>query len=230
MTWVRIDENFPEHPKTMAAGDDAAWWFVCALAYCNRQLTDGLIPAATVRRLTNHKHPIALAMKLVEVGLLERTDDGFMVHDFLNYQPSKASVEDDRRKARERMAKARGTSADVRPNKPRSSPNPIPSRPVPDPQSSSSSSTGSSNGARHVDEDDDERIIEAIDIHARWASRNADNPRSYQRTVKANDRRDFLDDLHKCIATNPDVDARKLASSVFEMTEVDVASYAPRHP
>lgn len=164
MTWVRIDENFPEHPKVAAAGDDAAWLFVCALAYCNRQLTDGFVPSAAIRRLTSHSRPIVLAVKLIEVGLLERDEErgGFVVHDFLQYQPSKASVEEDRRKARERMAKARRSAADVRPNKPGTSDNPVrsgPSRSV-----TSQSSVRSGKGTNGHRPDDDDQFMKTISI------------------------------------------------------------------
>lgn len=230
MPWVKLDDAFPEHPKVLSAGDEAAWMYVCALAYCNRHLTDGFLPSAAVKRLTNHKSPIRLVMKLVDVGLLEQVDHGFVVHDFLDYQPSKAAIETERAGARERMANVRQRSKDVRSNvqanENRTSlyPDPVPIRPDP---SSSSSSNGSSNGARHVDEDDD-RIDHAIDIHAAWAARTADNKRSYQRTVKANDRHDHLDDLVKLIRTIPDATAGDLCRDVFGMTEVDVAVYDPR--
>ena len=189
MTWVRIDENFPEHPKIMAAGDDAAWWFVCALAYSNRHLTDGFIPASTVKRLTNHKRPIILAVKLVEVGLLDQTEGGFQIHDFLHYQPSKATVEEERRKARERMAKARGSSPDVRPNNTpnldRSSDNPSPSRPVP--SELLKSSVGSSN-VRSI-RDDDDGFTRAIDIivEAKARKHPPNGTRSiWEKTVRPN--------------------------------------------
>lgn len=227
MPWVRLEDGFPENPKVLAAGDEAAWLYVCALAYCNRHLTDGFVPSAAVKRLTGHKSPIRLAMKLVDVGLLERDDDreGFVIHDYLNYQPSKASVETDRAGARERMANARRSSKDVRPNKPRSSPNPNPNPTQPIPESSSSP-TGSSNG-RHRDDDDD-RIVHAIEIHAAWASRTADSPKRYARTVAANDRRDSVPDLLRQVELDPAVTAEQLATAVFGMNSVDVRTYDPR--
>ena len=46
----RLDDGFPEHPKVQQVGGDAAWLHVCALAYCNRNLTDGFIAAQVVGR------------------------------------------------------------------------------------------------------------------------------------------------------------------------------------
>jgi len=128
MTWVRIDDGFPGHPKVLKAGGDAAWLHVCALAYCNHYLTDGFIPTAMLSRLSDRKRPTALAARLVEVGLWEEAQTGWQIHDFLEYQSSKASVEAERLKARERMANARASSPNVRANnttnKPRSSDSP----------------------------------------------------------------------------------------------------------
>lgn len=44
MTWVRLDDEFGEHPKIAALSDSALALFVTGLAYCNRNLTDGFIP------------------------------------------------------------------------------------------------------------------------------------------------------------------------------------------
>lgn len=93
MTWVRIDEGFPEHPKVLSAGGDAGWLHVCAISYCNRQLTDGFIPHAVLSRLSDRKRPGMLAAKLVEVGLWETTDGGWTIHDYLLYQPTRSETE-----------------------------------------------------------------------------------------------------------------------------------------
>lgn len=220
MTWIRLDEGFPEHPKVLAAGDEAAWLFVCALGYCNRHLTDGAVPAAAVNRLTGFRAPGRLAARLVEVGLFEISDNGFVVHDFLDYQPSRASIESERAGARERMRSVRQRSKGVRPNETETSPSPSPSRS--DTESSSSSQKRSSNGAAPVD-DDDGRIDRAITLHARWAAQTADNPKSYARTVAANDRRESIADLRACLKADPAMTAERLAQGVFQMSEVDVA-------
>jgi len=121
MTWVRIDEGFPEHPKVIAAGPIASWLHVCALAYCNRQLTDGVITTAVLARLSDGRRNTAHAAALVEAGLWEVIDGGWLIHDFLHYQPSRAKVESERAAARERMANNRRSSQDVRANNDRSS-------------------------------------------------------------------------------------------------------------
>lgn len=89
MSWVKIDDQFPDHPKVVAAGPLASWMYVCGLSYCARFLTDGFIPAAQIRRLADVDGATQLAETLVRVGLWEHAEGGYQVHDYLEYQPSK---------------------------------------------------------------------------------------------------------------------------------------------
>src|SRR3954469_25103259 len=108
MTWVRLDDQFPDHPKVVKAGPLAGWLHVCGIAYCNRHLTDGFIPRGVAHRLTDFTN-IGLELAgnemvavgenvscewmagvLVRVGLWKRVKDGYKIHDYLEYQPSKA--------------------------------------------------------------------------------------------------------------------------------------------
>ena len=103
--WVKIDDNLPDHPKVLAAGPLAGWLFVCGLAYCNRYLTDGLIPSAMVGRLADIDDPAPLAGRLVEAGLWIACAGGYKVHDYLEYQPSARKIRA-RREANRRRAAA----------------------------------------------------------------------------------------------------------------------------
>lgn len=92
MSWVRLDDQFPDHPKVVAAGPAAGWLYVCGLAYCARYLTDGFIPKDQVRRLADVGNAQRQAEILVSVGLWEHSDGGYRVHDYLEYNPSKEKV------------------------------------------------------------------------------------------------------------------------------------------
>ncbi len=94
MSWVRLEDDFPENPKIIEAGPVASWTHIKAIAFCNRQLTDGFISHATVRWMSG----AASAKVLVRVGLWETTKGGYLIHDYLEYQPSKAEVMDRRAK------------------------------------------------------------------------------------------------------------------------------------
>jgi hypothetical protein len=103
MAWIKLDDGFPNHPKVVRAGEDAAWLFVSGLCYCGAQLTDGFIPAGMVQRLTAKKAPERLASRLVEVGLWTAVADGFQVHDYLDWNPPGEEVKEKREATRERV-------------------------------------------------------------------------------------------------------------------------------
>lgn len=87
MPWVKLDDGCDEHPKLVGLSDGAFAAWVTGLLYCNRNRTDGFIPAAAAhRRLRGDGEETA--EELVRAGLWERTDDGYRVHDYLDYQPS----------------------------------------------------------------------------------------------------------------------------------------------
>ena len=103
MAWGRIDDTLYDHPKLDALGRDrlpcVGLWCL-ALSWTNRYLTDGFIPSGRVSRLGGNRK---LAEALVGVGLWEKVDDGFYIHDFLHFNESAEEVRRDREAARERM-------------------------------------------------------------------------------------------------------------------------------
>ena len=148
MGWAKFDDQFTDHPKVVAAGPMAELLAMRAVIYCARYETDGHVQAAQLPRLTvGITSPKKQVRALVDAGLWTVDDDGdgWWVHDFLDYHPSRADKDEERAKARERMAKARGnkgrgspgSSSDVRantqPNVGRSSDNPVPD-PSPTPE------------------------------------------------------------------------------------------------
>jgi hypothetical protein len=183
MAWVRLDDGLPEHRKTLAAGGDAGWLHVCAIAYCNRNETDGVVPRTIIDRLSDRRTPSRLADRLVAVGLWEVHPEGWLIHDYLEFQPSKAKLADDRRKARERMAKNRGSSGDVQANDDGSSPYPDPSRPVTTTYSSSSVST-----VIPFPEPDDDDFVQVVGIvlegREREYATTIRNARAWRATVR----------------------------------------------
>lgn len=93
MPWIRLDDQIAHHPKFVAAGPTASWLWICGQSYCARYLTDGLIPASALPTLGVGNAPTKHADALVAVGLWERVDGGYRVHDYHEYQPSKTEVE-----------------------------------------------------------------------------------------------------------------------------------------
>jgi hypothetical protein len=135
MAWVRLEDDFPENPKIIEAGPVASWLHIKAIAFCNRQLTDGFVSYATVRWMNG----AASAKVLVRVGLWETTKGGYLIHDYLEYQPSRAEVLD-RREKRAASGKLGGLARAKQLAKqiPRQTPSPVP---VPVPKHLSDAST-----------------------------------------------------------------------------------------
>jgi len=109
VAWIKIDDQFVDHPKVVRAGPEAAWLYVCGLAYCARFLTDGAIPEPAIRSFADFAdtNPSDLADRLVDVGLWARLEDGYQVHDYLDYQRSKSQIEHDRAMTAQRQGRHR---------------------------------------------------------------------------------------------------------------------------
>jgi hypothetical protein len=135
MPWIKVDDHFDEHPKFAKAGPLGIAMWLAGLAYCNRNLTDGFVPWGIARSLLAWEflkpHPEDASREmiwtvdvgrgmhgeqvtcefvielLVDAGLWEDVPGGYRVHDFDDYQPSKAEVLAEREKVRGRVTKCR---------------------------------------------------------------------------------------------------------------------------
>lgn len=113
MTWVRIDDCFPDHRKVEGLSDGAFRVIVSALCYANRNETDGRLNARDLAKLGATKKRID---ELLEAGLFERDDSGIRIHDYHDYQPSKAKRQAEREATRERVAEHRAAKRNAKRN------------------------------------------------------------------------------------------------------------------
>lgn len=114
MTWFRVDDGFPDHPKLEALEDDPEMWkgalavWVAIGCDSSKRLTDGHITTGRLRRITPLRdEALVIADRLVELGLWERTEDGYSFHDWLEYQPSREEVEEERQRNADRQRRHR---------------------------------------------------------------------------------------------------------------------------
>ena len=118
MTWARLDDSFDGHPKVVRAGNAAAGLFARFIAYSNRVLSDGNI-ASSIAVSYGTKPQLE---KLLKVGLLHRAGHGcprcgqpeegdFQVHDFLQWNRSRAKVMADREREAHKKANQRAANA-----------------------------------------------------------------------------------------------------------------------
>ena len=103
MPWVRIDETLPSHPKFLSVGLRGIGLFVTGLCYANQHLTDGFLPAAAIR-LAGEDASLT-CIDLVNAGLWTTCEGGYRIHDFDQFQPSKAKVTRQRKQAKARQKK-----------------------------------------------------------------------------------------------------------------------------
>ena len=96
MPFTRFDDKWRTNPKLLRAiakeGDSAALMWVVGVTYCNDHLTDGRIPREAVSTFVTHKKPLRVAAALVDSGCWEADGDDFLVHDFLDWNDSRATV------------------------------------------------------------------------------------------------------------------------------------------
>lgn len=136
MTWVRLDDQFTDHPKLAAVGPVAGWVYVSGLCYAARYLTDGFVPETIALRFAGSSPE--LIENLVECSLWDRVNGGYQIHDFLEYNPPASRVKAEREAAKARMKGKRqeknGSSSEVRQKFTRTSQEvPLPPTPSPSP-------------------------------------------------------------------------------------------------
>lgn len=109
MAWARSETSILNHRKFVGLDPAAVGLWTMGNAYCMDQLTDGLIPRVQLPRLIFAKPQrcVALAEALVKAGLWEHDGDDYRVHDYLDWNPSRAQIRADREAARARMKQHR---------------------------------------------------------------------------------------------------------------------------
>lgn len=93
MAWVKIDDGATEHPKLVDLSDAGMALWIRALCYCARRRNDGFVPVGALRILSRAKVATKVADELVTAKLWDVHEGGYRVHDYHDYQPSKASLE-----------------------------------------------------------------------------------------------------------------------------------------
>ncbi len=166
MPWLKIDDALAEHRKTErllrrnknGTGLTAMGLHVLAMCHSSRYLTDGFVDSEWVQdRLDDAKAGPSVRRQvvaaLVESGQWMSTEGGWMIHDYLEHNPSRVEVEARRAAAAEKKRRQRngspemslrdgvGTEPGVSRDASRARARPVPSHTRPTPTSTSESST-----------------------------------------------------------------------------------------
>ncbi len=97
MTWAKVDDQFHAHRKATKAWRGhprALGLHLLAMSYCAGHLTDGLVDDEFVdEKIPQPRERQQATAALVDAELWVREDDGWRIHDWLDFNPSKADVE-----------------------------------------------------------------------------------------------------------------------------------------
>jgi hypothetical protein len=109
VSWVKLDDAFPSHPKALAAGPEACWLYVVALCHAKHHLTDGCVSRAVVLSLLRRpeRQVLALAARLVAARLWEAEGEDYRIHNYAERNLTRAEVESERSAWRERQQRRR---------------------------------------------------------------------------------------------------------------------------
>lgn len=110
MSWVKLDDRFPEHRKVEDLSDAAFRLHVTALCWTASKEKDGMVPRKAARKMGT---PTRIS-ELLDAGLWVELEDGeYEIHDYLDYNPSHDQLEAKRAAARARMQAARSDVGDA---------------------------------------------------------------------------------------------------------------------
>lgn len=102
MTWIKLDDNAVDHPKVASLTDRAFRWWVKALSYASRLLTDGLLPPTFWKQV-----PKQTRSELTGAKLWDWDDPNFQIHDYLTHQSSREAVSQKRADNADRVTRYR---------------------------------------------------------------------------------------------------------------------------
>jgi len=88
MTWIKLNDNTPRHPKVAGLSDRAFRVWIQSLCYASEFLTDGVLPPVFVNTV-----PSKVRAELFAAGLwCINGGGGISIHDYLGHQSSKDEV------------------------------------------------------------------------------------------------------------------------------------------
>lgn len=234
MPWVRFDDAYALNRKLRRAGRDALLLHFTATCFCARHLTDGLIdsrdfPDLAHEAMLTPEEAAAALTSLIDNNLAETTSAGWVIHDFLDYQPSRAEVLSDRENDRLRKRKSRLSQVESQCDSVGSPgpPVPVPSRTP----SSSSSSNGSGKGSvdnptttTTIDE-----VLKAL-VDTIQAKSNVHNPAGWRRKVLAEKRAEHAGEIAVLLAEYPTAPASMLAARILGEQTPHLAHHRRQEP
>jgi hypothetical protein len=118
VTWAKLDDNFHSHPKVREA------WYSCpasiglhvlGITFAADHETDGVVPGWFVAGAFRRPKDLSAAVTtLLQQGMWEQQGEDFLIHDFLDFHPSKAALKKKRAADAARKKRERGELDDLK--------------------------------------------------------------------------------------------------------------------
>ena len=111
MAWAKLDDEFVEHTRISKLSDRAFRLHVAAICHAARKLTDGHISETDgriLRALTKARR--RHIDELLDAGVWTPNGDGWVIRDYLDYNPSAETVKERRKKWADRQNRKRGVT------------------------------------------------------------------------------------------------------------------------
>ena len=104
--WVRFDNTMPDNIKVAPLNDRSFRLWINAICYCSRAQSDGFLPLAVLPALCRTA-ALRAARDLVGAKLFDEVEGGFRVHDYLDFNPSRARLTEMRESSKRSTARWR---------------------------------------------------------------------------------------------------------------------------
>lgn len=97
MPWVKLDDSLHGHPKAAKAGLEALGLHMLAMSHCGAYSQNGHVAPEFVREKAGAR-AAKLTARLVDCGLWETNGNGWVIHDWSEFNPSPEQIEAERAK------------------------------------------------------------------------------------------------------------------------------------
>jgi hypothetical protein len=111
MAWAKLDDEFVEHPRISPLSDKAFRLHVAGICHAARKLTDGHISRTDARILQALTKARGRHIdELLDAGVWTENGDGWVIRDYLDYNPSAVKVKERRKAWLDRQNKRRAVT------------------------------------------------------------------------------------------------------------------------
>lgn len=113
MTWVKLDDGLHRHRKARIAGLEAMGLWTMAASWVGDELTDGFVPRSVLYGWSPVAHELAERLEVAGLWIptVHLGEEGWLFHDWADYNPTKEQVLTRRDAEREKKRRQRASPA-----------------------------------------------------------------------------------------------------------------------